>query len=446
MRRHLAIALAGFLATSAAWGAEQPWPTDLDPGLIPAPQLYLPGGPAAGMVFLFSGAAGWGANEDGVATRLQHAGAAVVGIDLPSYFSAIDSGGSDCVYLVADFERLSHELERQSGAETFHAPLLGGIAEGGALAMDILGQTPADTLGGVVAANPAAGQALARSLCMKFTRETASDGGSFYDLPPGAQPAPLTVVLGSDAPTDSVQRVDAAAASGVTLTRKAATGTGYAALSDTLASIIAADNVSGDAPAIVELPAQPSRDTMAIMVSGDGGWRDIDRTVAGMLQADGVPVVGLDSLRWFWAPRTPEETGRELGRLIDIYTDRWNTDHVILAGYSFGASILPAAFLSIPAEAQAKVSEIALLGPGTNADWQITVSGWLGSTSSQARPVAPDLSALPADRVLCIYGEKDLQSACPTLEGSGAKVIKTGGGHHFDGDYPALARHVLDGS
>ena len=57
-----------------------------------------------------------------------------------------------------------------------------------------------------------------------------------------------------------------------------------------------------------------------------------------------------------------------------------------------------------------------------------------------------DLSALPADRVLCIYGEKDLQSACPTLEGSGAKVIKTGGGHHFDGDYPALARHVLDGS
>jgi type IV secretory pathway VirJ component len=131
--------------------------------------------------------------------------------------------------------------------------------------------------------------------------------------------------------------------------------------------------------------------------------------------------------------------------LIDIYADRWNVDHVILAGYSFGASVLPAAYRSIPAEAQAKVSEVALLGPGANADWQITVSGWLGSTSSRARPVAPDLSALPADRVLCIYGEKDPGSVCPALVGTGAKVLRTGGGHHFDGDYPALARHILDG-
>ena len=91
------------------------------------------------------------------------------------------------------------------------------------------------------------------------------------------------------------------------------------------------------------------------------------------------------------------------------------------------------------------VAEIALMAPGVNADWQITVSGWLGSTSSRAVPVAPSLTALPLDKVLCLYGEEEADSACPLLAGTAATVIRTAGGHHFDGNYDALAQHLLDG-
>ena len=85
------------------------------------------------------------------------------------------------------------------------------------------------------------------------------------------------------------------------------------------------------------------------------------------------------------------------------------------------------------------------LGIAETADWQITVSGWLGSASSDARPVEPALAGLPPALVQCFYGREEKDSACPALAGSGAEVIETRGGHHFDGDYRALAADILDG-
>jgi type IV secretory pathway VirJ component len=435
----LAAALAAPLAAGAADAPA------FDPGQLPDPVVLMPDGPATGTVFLISGAAGWGDAEAALAARLQHANAAVVGIDLPKYRAKLDAEGKDCVYLVADFERIGHAIERIAGGGTFHAPLLAGIGEGGALAIDVLAQTPADTLGGVVAANPTAGQILKTALCTGIPRTPAADGGSYYPLAAGAQPAALTVVLGADAAPAAGARADALAAAGTSLSRKDSPEPGASALGDAIASTVAAAAVAGDAPSIVELRATPTRDTMAIMLSGDGGWRDLDNTVADLLQSQGVPTVGLDSLRWFWSERTPEETGRELARLIDVYTDRWNVRRVILAGYSFGASVLPAAFHAMPPESRAKVAEIALLAPGETADWQITVSGWLGSASSDATPVGADLAAMPAPLVQCFYGTKEGDSACPALAGTGAELVETAGGHHFDGDYSALAGRILAG-
>ncbi|MBP7003386.1 AcvB/VirJ family lysyl-phosphatidylglycerol hydrolase [Amaricoccus sp.] len=442
--RRASLLLAACLALAAPVArADGPAAPEFDPGQIPSPTILTPDGPATGTVFLLSDAAGWGDAEAALAARLRHANAVVVGIDLPAYLAALDAEGKDCVYLVADFERMSHAIERSTGAQTFHAPIVAGLGEGAALAIDVLAQTPADTLGGVIAANPTAGQGLATTLCTKAAH-TDADGGSSYALPAGAQPAPLTLILAADAPPAATARADALAAAGVTFERKTSPEPGPSALGDAIAGSIAAAAVAGDAPAIVELPATPSHDAMAIMLSGDGGWRDLDKTVAGLLQAQGVPTIGLDSLRWFWTLRTPEETGQELARLIDLYADRWGVSRVILAGYSFGASVLPAAIATMPPETQARVAEIALLAPGETADWEITVSGWLGSASSAATPIAADLAALPQERLLCVYGDKETDSACPALAGSGAALVETAGGHHFDGDYPALARHILD--
>ncbi|NEL42783.1 MAG: virulence factor, partial [Xanthomonas perforans] len=80
----------------------------------------------------------------------------------------------------------------------------------------------------------------------------------------------------------------------------------------------------------------PGSDRMVVMLSGDGGWRELDKGIAAQLQQQGVSVVGWNSLRYFWASRTPQQVGADLDRVIATYQQRWHIHHVALVGYSFG--------------------------------------------------------------------------------------------------------------
>ena len=196
---------------------------------------------------------------------------------------------------------------------------------------------------------------------------------------------------------------------------------------------------------LVELPAEPRGPLLAIVLSGDGGWRDVDRAIAQKLQSDGVSVVGWDSLRYFWSKKSPEQTARDLGAVIDTYTSRWGASKIALIGYSFGADVLPFAYDHLPPDAKVRVVQLSLLGFAPAANFEITVSGWLGAAPDKdALPTEPALVPIDMTMVQCFYGANEDDSACPLLTGK-AEVIRVPGGHHFDNDYGALARRILDG-
>ena len=60
--------------------------------------------------------------------------------------------------------------------------------------------------------------------------------------------------------------------------------------------------------------------------------------------------------------------------------------------------------------------------------------------------VVSALQATPTSSlaVQCVYGADEDDTACRSLQGK-AEVIRTSGGHHFDGNYDALAQRILDG-
>jgi type IV secretory pathway VirJ component len=205
---------------------------------------------------------------------------------------------------------------------------------------------------------------------------------------------------------------------------------------------MSADDVS-DLP-LIELPAAHPNGLMAIVISGDGGWRDLDKTIAQALQKDGVSVVGWDSLRYFWSEKPPAQTSRDLARVMQTYGARWHAEHIALIGYSFGADVMPFAYNRLPQAQRAKVSLIALLGFAPDADFQIRVGGWLGMPASdKALKVQPELTKVPAAIVQCFYGAEEEDTLCPALDKSGIEVIRTSGDHHFGGDYNAMEKRIL---
>lgn len=434
----LAAVLAAIFA-GAIPGAEAP--PRFEGGLIPAPRISLPVRPAEGVVFLFSDGA-WGAAEDAALERFRRRGAAAIGVETPAYLDALAEAEGACVYLVADFERLGREAQRATGSAAFAAPILAGAGAGGALALDALAQTPFATIGGVVAVDPAEGLPHRRPLCTPEPRRDTPSGAAWMP-PAGEARAPVSLRL----TPSGAGRARAAAMrdAGADLTHETVAGPPLAALLDAVErSLDAAAAPEAGALVTVEAEGRPG-DALAIVVSGDGGWRDIDRQLARHFQQAGVPVIGVDALRWFWRARTPEETGALLSRIVLRETAARGARRVALVGFSFGAGVIPEAWAAMTPEARAPVAQISLLAIAPAADWEITVSGWLGAASAAARPVGPALRALPLERVQCIHGAEEAESACPALEGSAAEVIRLAGGHHFDGDYAALAARILDG-
>lgn len=196
---------------------------------------------------------------------------------------------------------------------------------------------------------------------------------------------------------------------------------------------------------LVEMPPrQKQGDIFAIILSGDGGWRDLDRQVGRYLRDRGIPVLGFDCLNWFWKRRSPEEVAAELDRVIALYAAKWETPRVALIGYSFGADVMPFAWNRMTPESRERVVLISLLALAKEAAFEIKVGDFIGFSRPSALPTAPEIPGLPAALVQCTYGsDEEKDTACTAFQGTAAQIIRTSGGHHFDENYPALAERIL---
>ena len=446
-RNALAAACLGTLLSTVLANATQEDPANFDTGMIHSPHILLPDGDVSSVVVLISDAGGWGANESTEAEKLASDGTIVIGIDFPSYMASLKKDDGDCIYMVSDIEALSQQVQRRAANSHFRHAIVAGVGEGGALALAIAAQSPAATIGETLVVDPAAGIPLTRQLCTPANKVTTGER-MIYGLTDGPLPDPITVIFTKNAPADGRDHVAALKKAHADINVSDTQDDAQTALSQALSLHIAA-KLAKETPLdlpINILPAKPALNTMAVIYSGDGGWRDIDKQVGTALQEQGIPVVGVDSLRYFWSERQPAETAGDLTKIIEFYRTEWNVEHVILIGYSFGADVLPATYNALNAADKALIPQMTLMALSHQVDYEVSVMGWLGASQSvgSGDPVN-DLKSIDPKIVQCIYGTDDEEDACPVLKASGAEIIPIDGGHHFDGDYANLAGRIIDG-
>ncbi|MEN2987874.1 AcvB/VirJ family lysyl-phosphatidylglycerol hydrolase [Tistrella sp. BH-R2-4] len=183
---------------------------------------------------------------------------------------------------------------------------------------------------------------------------------------------------------------------------------------------------------------------LAVIISGDGGWADLDRDMGARLQARGVAVLGVDALHYFWTRRSAADAARDLAGPIADRMARWHRDRLVLIGFSFGAAVLPAIAADLPPALLDRAVLGVMLTSNTWANWEIHPTNWLHDTPEDgATDVVAAARALARPPLLCVYGLDEANiSACPRI-GDRATVLGIPGGHHFDGDYDRLADLVL---
>jgi type IV secretory pathway VirJ component len=115
---------------------------------------------------------------------------------------------------------------------------------------------------------------------------------------------------------------------------------------------------------------------------------------------------------------------------------------VLLIGYSQGADTMPFMGNRLPEESRRLVGATALIALSDEAFFEFKVSHWLG-TPTGGLPTAPEVESGRIGQVLCVYGKEEADSLCRKLHGAGIRAVRLPGGHHFDGDYAAVAQAIL---
>jgi type IV secretory pathway VirJ component len=208
------------------------------------------------------------------------------------------------------------------------------------------------------------------------------------------------------------------------------------------------ENKPATAPAGVSaLPLHEVRggaagNTIGLLITGDGGWADLDQNVSAALAGRGIPIVALSSLKYFWYLRTPEQAANDVAQTLRHYLAAWGGTRIVLIGYSFGADVLPFIFNRLPDDLRARVVSVNLLGLGTDATFEVSVAEFVHASRESALAVRPEVARIGDVPVLCVYGEGEKDTLCPALTPDEARSVRIGSGHHFSGDYAALAGEI----
>lgn len=408
-------------------------------------KILAPTGEPKHFVIFISGKDGLTEQRAAEAEKLVGRGAAVAMIDLVSLEAVFAKHSDDtCHYVFGDFEDLSRIAQRQLGISDWQWPLLLGVGEGGTLAYLSLAQAPSNTAGGGVSLGFSPTFATKHPICDGAPVASEAKGSITYD-PMDDLPAPWTLVV--DAPPPDAVKAFASKPEQTAI--QIVPGDDAARFDAAMTALFNMKPPIGQALAdlpLTELPAEGTPTTLVILFSGDGGWRDIDKQIGEYLAERGVAVVGVDSLRYFWRRKEASQIAADIERIADHYREKWKLRSIALAGYSFGADILPMTWPELEPSTQSRVSLIALLGFEPTFDLEVSVEGWLGLSSSTNIDVKPYLAGLPKSKVMCFYGvdEKEDNSTACVLPGlDGATRIERPGGHHFDGNYQVIADDIL---
>jgi type IV secretory pathway VirJ component len=221
--------------------------------------------------------------------------------------------------------------------------------------------------------------------------------------------------------------------------------------------------------ATVVLPVKPKAppppagkgDVMAIIYSGDGGWADLDRRLGIAFSDRGIPVLGVNTFKYYWHQRSLDESARELDALMTRYRAAWGKKRIWLVGFSFGADVLPSIVDKLSAQNRARITQMVLLSPSRDVTFEIALEGYMikqgwfkqhfKTLLEQINPIrhydaVPPLQALDRQPpVVCYYGIDDSDdSVCtaPSLP-KWITVHPKKGDHHFDGGYEPLALQML---
>jgi type IV secretory pathway VirJ component len=189
-------------------------------------------------------------------------------------------------------------------------------------------------------------------------------------------------------------------------------------------------------------PAPAQAGLAAVIVSGDMGFKvGMGRQIAERLAADGVPVLGVNSLVYFRERRSPAQVRALIEDAVRRGLAFGHARRLLLIGQSYGADMVHVGLVGLPPALRAKLAMVALVVPTDTVIYRASPAEMLDLVPADAAAVETSrrLDWVP---LLCVQGREETDSLCPLLHQPNMRRIAMPGGHPLRRDADALYRHL----
>lgn len=422
--------------------------------------IYHPVGTPNSVALFVSGDGGWRRGVLNMAKDIANQGALVLGIDAKYYGKYFSKVSSPCLYPAADFEELSLDIQKKYKMATYHKPVLIGYSYGAVLVYGILAQAPTNTFMGAIALGFCPDIDLAKPLCkgLGLTQHVLKPGKSFILEATKKLAEPFIVLNGVKDQTCPFEATSAYL-KGMPMTELVTlpkVGHGFsindnwlpqfnAAYKKILSSTIHQSKMTKENIPLTIIPSSKrNKLPLVFFISGDGGWTSFDQNLSEAMASRGFSVIGFDAQKYFWNAKTPEGIAAAFSKVISQFQEEWNKPNIILAGYSFGASVIPFIAQRLPDAMKTQVKTVVLLSPDEKADFEIHILDLLhmGYKKGQFDVIA-ETKKIKALMPLCIFGEKENDDEKMRFTKNGLQVVNIPGGHHFTQDFASIVEAMM---
>jgi type IV secretory pathway VirJ component len=173
---------------------------------------------------------------------------------------------------------------------------------------------------------------------------------------------------------------------------------------------------------------------LVIFFTGDSGRSHFDMKLTDSLCANNIPLMCINSYKFFRKRKTPQQTLDSILPYIDRNLKRYNRRKFIFAGYSFGSEIVPFLYKLMSDEWKAKVEFLVLLSPSYNSDFKIHFFDRVGLTWRHwPYDVLKEIMKIDNKKVIVFWGkdEKNFEKKEFTKHNIAVHHLK-GGHRHID--------------
>ena len=413
------------------------------------------------VIIMISGDGGWKSGVTGFAETFSAMNNLVIGVDILRYFKDVRQRTGDCYSVAADFISLGAEIEKRYNFPEYKPAIIMGYSSGATLVYGILAQARPGSFVGGISLGFCPDIELPKMLCQtNGLSEKVDVTGKSYFLQPDAKLGNQWIVL--QGKLDEVCNYSDVAdfvnkTTDAELITLPLVGHGFSKYSDFMpqwkeafSRLVAKfdktqttdNNINKPDNLPVILTNTKLRNTdmpLALLISGDGGWYSFEQSIANKLAEIGIPTVGLDSRKYFWNRRSPEETASDMTAILKYYSRELGREKFLLVGYSLGSEIVPFIINRLPENMKSMVTSAVMLSPETTTDFEIHISNMLGMGNRQnTYNVLDEIKKIKTVPSLCIFGKDEKSEVPGLLVNTQVKISIIPGDHHYKSNVPLI--------